>query len=361
MQQGNGQDNSMDMLWIMALVFGVLALVWYLKHDAISALIMQLRVWQIRLAGPFGGELAPVRDWLLRTPPATVHFEELNVVSELVGHVWRWPVALLLGGLGASLMFMHPAQNLRRRFSMQTLVESTVGDWPQIAIVKDLELVKIDIETGPWAMCKRPVDFALHHKLLRPDRTLLTEQAERVFAAQMGPLFDGVTRMRAHERALCALFILRVLGDRDGAMRLTEQFAVSAAAGKLDLTGVDTILTEQGGKAPIADLLRTLTNQHAYVRTFLASLLIRARQDGVLASADFLWLKPLDRVLWYTLNNVGRRVAWTECAGVYAHWQVELEAVKARVVKPIVVGAVQALDEALKEVKFDMPVTGAQP
>jgi intracellular multiplication protein IcmP len=45
--------------------------------------------------------------------------------------------------------------------------------------------------------------------------------------------------------------------------------------------------------------------------------------SGVLQSALFLWLKPKDRRLWYILNNVGRKVAWPEITGVFAHWQFE--------------------------------------
>ena len=55
----------------------------------------------------------------------------------------------------------------------------------------------------------------------------------------------------------------------------------------------------------------------------IASLLEMARIDGVLASAEFLWLKPVDRRMWYMLNCVGRQTAVAEIAGLFAHWQAE--------------------------------------
>ena len=53
---------------------------------------------------------------------------------------------------------------------------------------------------------------------------------------------------------------------------------------------------------------------NAYVYSFMATLLEVSRSDGVLASSEFLWLKPLDRRLWYVLNHVGRQTAVVEVA-----------------------------------------------
>jgi hypothetical protein len=44
---------------------------------------------------------------------------------------------------------------------------------------------------------------------------------------------------------------------------------------------------------------------------------------GVLASAMFRWLKGVDRVLWYCLNNVGRRAFHIEGAAAVCHFQAE--------------------------------------
>ncbi len=46
---------------------------------------------------------------------------------------------------------------------------------------------------------------------------------------------------------------------------------------------------------PVTRVLRA----HAYVLTVMASMLLLARKEGVMATADFLWLKTIDRTLWY--------------------------------------------------------------
>jgi intracellular multiplication protein IcmP len=44
---------------------------------------------------------------------------------------------------------------------------------------------------------------------------------------------------------------------------------------------------------------------------------------GVLAAAQFLWLRGVDRDLWYSLNNLGRRSFHSEGAGALAHYMAE--------------------------------------
>ncbi len=68
-----------------------------------------------------------------------------------------------------------------------------------------------------------------------------------------------------------------------------------------------------------------VARQHAWVETSMAALLDWARiNGGVLASADFLWLKLDDRAMWYVLNAVGRPTILVEASGAIAHWRAEL-------------------------------------
>ena len=90
---------------------------------------------------------------------------------------------------------------------------------------------------------------------------------------------------------------------------------------------------------------------NAYVLTVMASMIMAARADGVQASADFLWLKPLDRRLWYVLNSMGRQTPYTEAAGVYAHWLAEKEAGR-KLIIPMIEMATNALEIALKELIY---------
>ena len=48
----------------------------------------------------------------------------------------------------------------------------------------------------------------------------------------------------------------------------------------------------------------------------------------MLASSQFLWLRPLDRPLWYALSQCGGRAAWAEGFAAWAHYAAEERAGK---------------------------------
>ena len=117
--------------------------------------------------------------------------------------------------------------------------------------------------------------------------------------------------------------------------------------GKLNFSGTEALLQKHLNHK----LVQKVIQEHAYELTTMASMLAAARLDGVQASADFLWLKPLDRRLWYTLNTIGRQTPFAEVAGIFAHWLAEKEAGR-KLLVPIVDEATKALEIALKEVIY---------
>ena len=83
----------------------------------------------------------------------------------------------------------------------------------------------------------------------------------------------------------------------------------------------------------------------------MASLIEKARQDGVVPSSEFLWLKPIDRRLWYMMNCVGRQTPFSEISGAFAHWKAE-KVMGRRSLTPMIDEAIKALELAIKEVKL---------
>ncbi len=83
----------------------------------------------------------------------------------------------------------------------------------------------------------------------------------------------------------------------------------------------------------------------------MASLLEIARIEGVLTTAEFLWLKPVDLRLWYMLNSVGRQTAVVEIAGLFAHWRAE-KRLERPLRTPMVKGAVTVLEKDITTVLY---------
>jgi hypothetical protein len=89
-----------------------------------------------------------------------------------------------------------------------------------------------------------------------------------------------------------------------------------------------------------------LGRRHAFVETALVAMLEWSRKrGGVLASSEWLWLKPTNRNLWYILNNSGRpgMAHHVEAAGAMAHYYRERD-----VGKPILVPCVESASSTIK-------------
>jgi len=97
--------------------------------------------------------------------------------------------------------------------------------------------------------------------------------------------------------------------------------------------------------------VQEIVQRHAYRLNVLASFLVAARDDGVVPAAEFLWLKPIDRRLWYVLNSVGRQTPFSEVAGPFAHWKAEIAMGRLSLV-PMIDEAIKALEIAVKEIKL---------
>ena len=94
-------------------------------------------------------------------------------------------------------------------------------------------------------------------------------------------------------------------------------------------------------------------SRHAFANPIMFHMLEKARERGIVVVSDFIWLRPVDRTLYYTLNNAGRHnqknaTGFVEGIGPVAHWQVE-EACGRALVVPDVREAVEGLESALYE------------
>lgn len=365
-QQGNPSDNSAAILWGIAGVFVAIAGIWYAFKSYIVAFYLTLKLYEVHLlsyfsATKFVGLQAQLKASLV--DPGKVSFQDLLNLGLGVGEYLRYPFVVVLFLLAIALYFGNTTRVYRRVYSMKDLAAFEKNNWPQISPVIGLDLIKTDIDKGPWAMAMNPMQFCKRFKLLeeiRPQRRegmtrrewdrvdviLKKGEANKIFALQLGPLWKGSSKLPPHAKALFAVFAARANADTKAAEKLLHQLN-NTAGSRLDITGADELLRKHENTKIVQSILST----HAYVLTVMASMLEAARDDGVQASADFLWLKPVDRRLWYMLNTVGRQTPFSEVAGAFAHWVAEKEAGR-RLLVPTVEEATKALELALKEIIY---------
>ncbi|MES2212027.1 MAG: type IVB secretion system coupling complex protein DotM/IcmP, partial [Pseudomonadota bacterium] len=176
---------------------------------------------------------------------------------------------------------------------------------------------------------------------------LKKERAQIVFVRQVGPLWTGVNALNDYTKALFAIFAARIAHDTEPARQLLYQMARTYAEGEIDYTGTLPLLKKHFKNKAVQRVIQ----RHAYVYTIMAEMLALARTDGVQASADFLWLKPTDRVLWYILNCIGRQTVFCEVAGIWSHWIFERQLGRSISV-PQVDCAVAGLEAAMAKISY---------
>lgn len=361
---GGDQNQGLDLLWGVAFIVIVILALWFFARGPILQAIFYFKLFEIHLISFFTDSLEPTRAAIVyyQPSPTAVTIEQLGLWFQEIGRPLRFVVAPILFVLAAILYFTHPTLKFNHVFDMQRLRELEQDNWPQIIPVIKEDLAKQDIDVGKWAMSPSPMQFAKTYKLLeelspdpniksymrkKPEVRVIKDRAEQVFSKQLGPVWRGLERTPIHARALIAIFAAHSNQDKASVSKLIAQIARSAGEGKLDFSGVDEVLK----KHYKSKLIQQAMHSHAYLYGVLASLLEIARTAGVLSSSDFIWLKPLDRPMWYIVNTVGRRTCMSEVAGPISHWLAE-KAMGRKLTQPMVKNAVQGLELAIKDIVY---------
>lgn len=376
-QQQNPPDQSLDLYLFIAFIVVSTIILWYYNHAKIVSIIFYIRIFEGKImlyllesfnqfAEFVGKDMAAVEQltnaisYMQNTPSSNVTPADLMAVSRQFGEALTLPAVLL--GIGGVLyiMFFHTYSKFTHTHNMNSLSRQEVANWPQISCVVGKDLVHEDISKGEWRMSEQPLTFAKRYGLVETEvakgqtiARLNKDKARPVFCAQMGPLWTGLEGLPPYVLALFAIFCACAENDSKGARKLLRQIAASAGTGSLDFGGTRMLLVKHVRSKKVGRAV----SPHAYLYTVMASMLELAREDGVLSVSEFLWLKPLDRGLWYMLNNVGRRTAFVEVSAPYAHWLVE-NRLRRPLKVPVIEEAVEALDKALAEILIN-PDEGA--
>jgi hypothetical protein len=86
-----------------------------------------------------------------------------------------------------------------------------------------------------------------------------------------------------------------------------------------------TLAQEQYNKYRAHPELRSLFAVHHWEYTALFALLKRAQRFGVFTTAEILWLRPMNRILFATMNSCGRHTPHLEGAATFAMHRFEHE------------------------------------
>lgn len=228
-----------------------------------------------------------------------------------------------------------------------------------------------------------PDDFADLHKLVMVDngrRTINVDKARAIFKDQLkqcgvpwkngeGELQAGVfhktdsSKLKPHEAALFVICAVRMNGrgkkSREAGLAMLSAInrSCSPTDNPVDAFDFQQIITGVVGGMTIQNAFKVsgvpaIIDAHHYVSTVLMRMLFEARKDGKLPCSHFIWLKIVDRHLWFALQGVTpRQIArgFCEASGDFAQFWNEMIASRNNAVlkEPFMDNAVVALEHRL--------------
>jgi len=381
----NGRDSRDDHLFLwcafLILVFVVLPALYIAHADSVNRPLLALAKAQIQVFAPFFEEARAAWARIAEADPASLSWEAMQKVLNYTGSWIRWPFALLLVLLGVAAIFMGRVSGLIRSFNMESLLRNNAESFPCLRPVVGRGKYLLSPESydsGLWKIARTPAQFALEHGLLldehgepfTPEQALKNglpstelpawgnarldgEKTLGVLTEQLGKPFEGYEGLSPCRRALAGAFLAYADGDKKGGVAILDTVSLSyreenerATCSVLETEEFARRLETTWKRHEIILSEKTLLGHAAYELPWFMALLYRARRKGVLASSQFLWLRPLDRPLWYALNQCGGRAAWAEGFAPWAHYMAEEQTGQA-LAESHVAPAVASLKEAL--------------
>lgn len=343
----SGEDAVLTGALLLGIAIAGGWFLWHRYHPQIAASVIAVQHGQLRIAGHFAGGSAGLDREVRALDPASVSARTLYRLCHETGSYLRVPAALVI----AVLAVLCHARNAPSRFTtvhtLDTLMRVQAKVFPTIAAFVDRDLRPTPISPG----APRPLDAALHPRewvdryARRPGGGFDADAARQELTRQLGPLWRGAGDASPLVRCLLAAFVLHAAREREAARAFLGDFSRSLApaskhgpGGPAPALGVPAHITAEADRIlqrhDLRDLLR-IADRHAFTVPALMTLLCEARRrGGVLAPAQFNFVKLIDRRVWYALHALGFPVEdgaeetampnpRAEAAGARDHWAAE--------------------------------------
>lgn len=371
---GNNEDPTMLLMLLIGIFLAILWGLWYFFNPYFLEVLRYIRLAEFAVPALVNDQASSCFSWLLHadvgekmptqkayeaavgcfgaadlrrlTTQEALRFynvttDSLGYVSRLVGSYLRWLTVVVCAAVAYYAFFVSKRNKFKVRHNLETFIKAQARVWPVITPITNFNPSKHSARILGQAVPEKlplfaeplaPEEWLSFHRIPVVNGVPDREATRRAFSLQLGPRWTGYQDLPPYMQALCAAFAMKGVQKREESDLFLGRISICWTHDKgYQLTPelmkeIRAILKdpEVGGKA------LAIANKHAYRTTVLLGMLKWARfMGGVLAAAQFLWLRGVDRELWYSLNNQGRRTFHTEGAGALAHFMAEEQAQKA--------------------------------
>jgi intracellular multiplication protein IcmP len=319
-------------------------MLWSYYHAEISGFVMLIMHREICLIDQFSDRYRLADQKMMASDPSAVTLKDLYGITQSVGMFLRIPATALILVLGIACTLRAAPSRFKRKFDLDGLIKEQASGFPVISAFakRHLKLIAPSEEkTLPADYALTPAEWIVRF-VAGPAGRFNEQKARAALASQLGDRWTGPADASPAAKLLFTVFTLHLAERRDDAMQILGEAAICVSDARQDgengpedalklspvLNGrIDTFLEKNLDAAQNSAALR-IAERHAYVTTAMMALLTAARiKAGVMAPAQFVWLKLVDRNLWYALHSLGYEIEGT---GRYIHPNPRIEALGAR-------------------------------
>lgn len=362
-------QNAIGWALLAIVIFALLILLWYFQADNIRNGIRWMRVGEMHVSSFFVGDdymvmegkqplgkLGDIRDTVKQIPKEKLNSRSMDVIAMAALMPLRYAFSAILVVLAFWAYSFGPKCLYRMTLSLDRLIKRQAPNFPIISPFVSFNPSNqpprppgspVPAELPPFAEALGPEEWLAYYDIPAPDGKVDTDAAARAFMKQLGAPWRGPMHLAPYRQVLLAAFCLKAVRKRresDLMLGTLAQCWSNDRGLKLNaalLREARKILRDRD----LTGAILSKCNQHAYENTALIRALLTAREEGgVLAPAQFLWLRAYDRTLWYPLNNLGRQAYHMEALGALCHYKSEKLAQRP-IPRPKVEDAVKSISE----------------
>lgn len=337
---------------------------WIGLHEQISSGVRWIRVGQMRFISLFTGEYEPLRKQLSVMNPKDITPQHLLEMTYAVNSFFKFPVGGLLILMGTIAFFTKEKHPFVRKFNLEKIIVEQAEAFPvtnPITVFNPLQAntriygAAVPEKLPLFAEALTPDEWVAYNSIPVNDNVIDEDAARRAFAQQLGGRWKGIRALPVWAQALFVAFSMKANGERTESDHFLGEVAKcwDPKRGLVLTPDLRKKVAQKLNDPKFGRVTEKIAAQHAFnVPALLRCLQVARDQGGVLAPAQFLWLRGVNRHFWYALNNLGRGSVHTEAAGALAHYRGEKSAGKP-IPNPLMESAIEGLKSYLSENYID--------
>jgi intracellular multiplication protein IcmP len=381
--------NSNDGLWMVFFILVMITLLLWGIWTVFKPQLLQTYIW-VRQGQAEIASLWTDDDHVIQTSAGTISFGEskellgtLTPEIMLQDDVKHWevmattslatlkplrvPIGIIFVMMGIYAVFLSPRTKHRKSYNLETLIKTQSKTFPVVS-----PFITFNPSDGPsrppgalvpaelplFAEALSPEEWTAYHKIPIQDSNIDKEAMEKAMNIQLFEKWQGYKKLPPYLQILLAGFALKSVRKRTESDDLLGELALCWNHKKG--LSLNSALISKARKIlkskDISGEIIAQCNRHAYITTALLGALEHTRSEGgVLAPAQFVWLRGHNRTLWYPLNNLGKKTFHAEAIGAMSHYRAE-QHIKRPIPKPMTKDAVDVTIAYLQDNEKSMPI-----